>query len=160
MFIVVSALEDVPVIVPIVIALLLFFGALGYTMDRVNSANESIDLTLKLLELSDLFTQGTIITDDSFSSACQVAETSFPGFGYAVGIVDMDSSPSGNPKDTLRIICLSSPHCVSSNYCSGFPAGLERKTVIVKEFPVVYQDVGSNPPINELKKMVVMIWKA
>ncbi len=151
----VSALEDVPVIVPIVVALLLFFSSLNFALDRVSKANNQIDLTLKALELADVFTQGTIITQNGFNASCEVAKTSFPGFGFVVAIMDIDASiRARDPQQMYSSLKSKSPRCFTE------PAPGKKQTVIVKAVPVVSQEIEGGIPVNKLKKMVVMIWKA
>ena len=141
-----EAIEDIPVIIPVVLALVIFFGSLSWTVTRMGDVDAYVDVSVKLLEIADVFVQQGVITDAVFSSYCDVAKNSFPGYGFIVAVVSMNT----DIEDALK--------CSTTLCCSTGTIPV-RKRVLVRAFPVTYQmDVGGTP-FNEVYKMVVATWR-
>ncbi|HID09232.1 TPA: hypothetical protein EYP13_03305, partial [Candidatus Micrarchaeota archaeon] len=67
-----SALEDVPMVVPIALALILFFSSLSWAINTVNSVNRRVDMTLAMIRIADVFAQWGVLTDETWDTSCNV----------------------------------------------------------------------------------------
>ncbi len=153
------ALEDVSIIIPIAVAIILFFSALAWSISTIQSTNESVDLTLKVVDIADVFTSPGVITKSSFQQACDSAVTLAEGYGFMVYVTSpddpapADEACSWNP-DTQ-------PICKPSSLfdCSTYTNLGKRTTVVTRAFPIPYQENRDGLPYNDVNLLVVTIWK-
>jgi len=156
-----GVLEDVPMIVPIVLALLIFFGALSWATGVVNKTNERVDTILALIRVADAFTQWGVITDQTWDESCDAIRTKEQDVGFVACLVG-----PGNVKDVLEDLRTPggglNPYACPSLSCTspGVDRYLPRRTsyVLVRYFPVTYQvDMGGSVR-NDVNFLVVAVW--
>ncbi len=58
------SLIDMGAIIPIVMALLLFFGTLVYTINTIEEKNKKMELLFALFEVSNMLTEKGVVTDE------------------------------------------------------------------------------------------------
>ncbi len=147
------ALEDVSIVIPIAVSIILFFSALAWAISTIQNTNSSVDLTLKAVDLADVFASPGVITDKSFSSACSSAITLANGYGFLVYVTSPTHpatvSDVENRRRTPTLICPASP----------VPQIPKRTTVITRAFPIPYQETLAGLPYNDVNLLVVTVWK-
>ena len=144
-----ATLEDVPVIVPIVLALLIFFGSLSWAIQQTNAVNDSLDLFLGLMGIMEIFTQGNFLTNKDFTTYCNMARDQYPDYGFIVALVDVDT-----PVNRVIESKAGQPRCEHEAQSMK-----QARNVLVRAVPVVYQEMRSGIPYNVIKKLVVGVWK-
>jgi len=155
----IEALSDVPTIVPIVFALVLFFSSVVWAVNRVNSLNDDIRMSLDAIRVAETFTQTAYLTLQSFQDFCDIARTQFGSQPFVVAVLPVDTYRQisrGDPRaflpaayDRAEIRC---PRNVPD--LSGVLGRASK--VLVNAFPVLVQK-GAH---NELHVMVVGLWRA
>jgi len=145
------ALEDVSIIIPIAVAIILFFSALAWAISTIQSTNATVDLSLKIVDLADVFTSPGVLTSKSFDQSCSSALTLANGYGFVVYITSPD-----NPA-TLQDVVAGS---VSADVCPNPPPSVpEHASVLVRAFPIPYQTSKDGLPYNDVNLLVVAVWK-
>ncbi len=147
-----SALEDVPMIVPIAASLILFFGALAWAVNTVNSTNSAVDLDLSLLQVADSFAQQGIITPDNFKATCERVRGSQESVYFVVVLSDSGTAPPPAIRDLYNTIPRNSSKVCTNASVHPRPG----QHVIVRVFPVTYQEHGS--ACNRLWFLWVVVW--
>lgn len=157
----IEALSDVPTIVPIILALVLFFSSIVWAINRVNSLNDDIQMSLDLIRVAETFTQTAYITHQSFQDFCDVTKTQFGSQPFVVAVLPMETYKQisrGDPKSFLVEIYNRAQMKCPKNI-SNLSSALSRASkVLVSAFPVLVQDITL--PRNDLRVMVVGLWRA
>jgi len=141
------ALEDVSIVVPIAVAIILFFAALAWAISTVQKTNGSTDLTLKLIDIADVFTSPGVLTKSAFSQLCGSAMTIASGYGFCAYIT---SPTSPTP---LRSASGAALHCGA---CDSIP---KHVTVLSRAFPIPLQTQYNGLPYNDVNLLVVAVWQ-
>ncbi|MDN5358541.1 MAG: hypothetical protein PWP76_384 [Candidatus Diapherotrites archaeon] len=153
-----GVLEDVPMVVPIALALILFFVALSWATSTVNRTNTEVDLTLALIRVADAFAQWGVLTDSSWDTSCgtvQQKETSVYFYVYLVDPADLDASLASFASS---ISALSAPSNAEKTCVSpGARPPVRGEDVLIRFFPVTYQNSG-DVIHNDVKFLVVAVW--
>ena len=134
-----TPLADMTVVVPIAISLILFFAALAWATNTVESVNNRVNLSVKLVDLAEIFTAPGILTDKEFSNACTAAAGMGEGISYIVKL---------NCGGTVMGTCPNVP-----------PPIPPRATRLVYAFPVPYQISSAGLPENDVCYLEVTVWK-
>lgn len=149
------ALEDVSIVIPMAVAIILFFSALAWAISTIQETNASVDLTLKAVDLADLFTSPGVVTAGSFKDACDSAFTLASGYGFLVYVTSPDK-----PVTLEDVRNGSTPSLMCPN--SGSPINIPSHTsVITRAFPIPYQSSSGTGglPYNDVNLLVVTVWK-
>ncbi len=144
------ALEDVTIVIPIAVAIVLFFSALAWAISTIQDTNSSVDLTLKIVDLADLFTSPGVITQGSFKQACNSAFTTVTGLGFSVYVTSAD-----NPQPCADV--QGGWVCTSRSDGSACPP--QHVTSLTRAFPVPLQESRDGLPYNDVNLLVVTVWK-
>lgn len=151
------ALEDVSIVVPMAVAIILFFSALAWAISTIQDTNASVDLTLKAVDIADVFASPGVITKSSFDQACTSAETLASGYHFVAYLTNPDNPITledirGGTYPTLMCpnpaTTLFSPNQIPKN-----------RTVLVRAFPIPFQESGSALPYNDVNLLVVVVWQ-
>ncbi len=140
-------------VVPVAIALILFFGALSWATSHVNAVNQQVDLALALLRVADSFAQPGVVTESSFDQSCSAVKGSETSVNFAVCLVSPD-----NLANYLKGISSGSSggSCVKKCYTASIPRRLPG--MITNYFPVSYQVSSGSLPENDVYFLVVTVW--
>ena len=138
----IEALSDVPTIVPIVFALVLFFSSVVWAINRVNSLNDDIQMSLDAIRVAETFTQTAYLTLQSFQDFCDIARTQFGSQPFVVAVLPMDTYKQisrGDPRIFLAEVYNSAQmRCPRSVPDLSSVLGRAPK-VLVSAFPVLVQ---------------------
>lgn len=157
----VEALTDVSTIIPIVLALVLFFSSVVWAINRVNSLNDDIQMSLDAIRIAETFTQTSYLTRQSFLDFCDVAVTQFGSQPFVAAVLPMNEYrkvPRGDPKSFLTRVYDKAQMKCPRNLNVSTTLGKASK-VLVNAFPVLVQEQGGGTPRNELYVMVVGLWR-
>ena len=144
------ALMEMSTIVPVVLALLLFFGSVVSAINTVNEKNAKIDMVFSLVQIVDRLTEAGVITEERFHSVVEILRSSMP-VNFYVCVTDI--------RDTDYSRCSlegSKPEGIGS------AEEAERRAAgdyISATFPVTVQVDRDGVPFNEVKKILVMVWE-
>ena len=144
------ALEDVSIVVPMAVAIVLFFAALAWALNTIQGTNTSVDLTLKIVDLADVFTSPGVVTAESFDQSCKSATALMSGYGYLVYITSPDSPKS------IGDAFSGGPICSSVLSADQIP---KHATVVTRAFPIPFQTTRNGLPFNEVNLLVVSVWR-
>ncbi len=143
-------------IIPIVLALLIFFGSLVSAMNIVNQKNKRIDLVFSLIQIVDRVTEAGVITKNNFNEVQSVLKQTIP-VNYYICITTYDDDlytrcGNGNglvaaKQDDLKY---ESPQNVIKSISEEY---------VSAAFPVTYQVMRGKVPFNEVNRMLVIVWQ-
>lgn len=157
-----GVLEDVPMVIPIALALILFFSALSWATSTVNRTNSRIDTTLALIRVADAFSQWGVLTDSAWDKSCdslRQREKDVYFFAYLV--------EPNNLQDSVRSLSAGDPvnlnpsHVFNGKRCISDAFSLPKRgtPLLVRYFPVTYQrDTASGSVENVVRFLVVVVW--
>lgn len=146
-----GALEDVPMVVPITLALIVFFSSLTWAIDTVNSTNRRVDMTVATIRISDAFAQWGILTDKEWDLSCNIIKDKEKGIYFSVYLV--------SPEDLDSF--LKKGEAVDLKRCEAPSAETPSKhnKLYVRFFPITYQSKsGADIVDNNVCFLVVMVW--
>lgn len=145
-----GALEDVPMIIPIALALILFFSSLAWAINTVNSVNRRVDTTIATIRVADAFAQWGMLTGDSWDMSCNVIKDQEKAVYFSAHLVRPDELD-----DFLRSFDddLDVKRCESLHLQR--PRGSD---VYVRFFPVTYQEPDGGVVENKVYFLVVRTW--
>lgn len=158
-----SALEDVPMIVPIALALIIFFASLSWAINTVNSTNRRVDMTLAIIRVADAFAQWGVLTEDTWNQSCNAIkdkEKSIYFLAYLVEPDDLDDSlRSLRYNDKLAPNSVN-VHAYDNKRCNSVPLVVPKKVtdVYVRFFPITYQIQNNGVVENDVLFLVVVTW--
>ena len=149
-----TSLMDMSTIIPIVLALLLFFGSVVSAINTVSKKNRQIDLVFSLVNVVDTLTQTGVITKENFKRSVGILRSSLP-VNFYVCITDVNDDQYNNcilRADKTSTNVTKSPQDIIST--------LKTRSYLSFAFPVTYQVVDKNGiPFNEVKKVLVIVWQ-
>ena len=153
-----SALEDVPMIVPIALALILFFSSLSWAVNTVNSVNRRVDMTIAAIRVADVFAQWGVLTDDTWELSCNAIRDKEKAVYFSAHLVkpeNLDVFLRGlkgqNPAPN-------NPHVLKSCMSASLKAPNKFTDVYVRFFPITYQNVVNGMVDNGVFFLVVRTW--
>jgi hypothetical protein len=149
------AIEDVSIVIPIAVAIILFFSALAWAISTIQKTNADVDLTLKVVDIADIFTGPGVLTDRSFRQSCDSALTLAEGYGFVAYITD-PNNPIMIDQSNHRFSSYPGLVCPANPDLTRIPA---RGKLIIRAFPVPFQDSSGGLPRNDVKLLVVAVWK-
>lgn len=145
-------------IVPIALALILFFSSLSWAVNIVNSVNRRVDMTIAAIRVADVFAQWGVLADDTWELSCNAIKDKEKAVYFSAYLVkpeNLDASLKDlggrNPRTNNSNVLKS---CMSASFKS--PATLT--DVYVRFFPVTYQNVVNGMVNNEVFFLVVRTW--
>ncbi len=157
-----GVLEDVPMIVPIVLALFVFFGALGWATSAVNRTNSEVDMSLALIRVADAFAQWGVLTDDTWKTSCEAVTTKIQDVGFTVCLTSPEQV--GNVLNSIKNdiksgnqICGGMTYSCASAWSQSHPPR-RGAPLLVRYFPVVFQTSTDTSVRNDVNFMVVVVW--
>lgn len=138
---------EMSTIVPIVLALLIFFGSVVSALNTVASKNEKIDLVFSLVQIVDRITETGVVTQKNFNDSIASLKGSLPVHFYVciTRVGDEDYSSCGLKSDDST-----TPDQIFQKHS---------QDLISATFPITYQTTKDGVPFNEVNKVLVMVWK-
>jgi hypothetical protein len=154
-----SAIEDVPIIIPIAVALIMFFASFGWAIKTVNEANDRVDMTLSLIRVADAFSSQGVINKSLFNNICDSAKSSITDVGFLVFHATDLKKLNNLVKHHLKKGTMPCSYNTSKYPCCTNSKTLSSNRMLVRVFPVTYNSsVGSSVPENNVTYLVVVVW--
>ena len=150
--------DDLPSLIPLVFALIIFFGAFGVTFGVFNSRGADFDLKIEALRIStDLKSNSYFASYAEFQELCD--SISAKGIKFRGGLIELDQKldifapefytvHGSSPDDVNVFKCQNSDEELSR-------AGLAQQNPIVRDFPVALNENFVVKP----KGLVIIIWR-
>ncbi len=149
-----TSLMDMTTLVPIVLALLLFFGSVVSAINTVSEKNRKIDLVFSLVNVVDTLTQAGVITQDNFEDAVELLQNTLPN-GFYVCVTEVDDDQYND--------CIYSASKERGTGETRRPEevllSLKNRDYVSFSFPVTVQEDRGGVPFNDVKKMLVIVWE-
>lgn len=145
-----SALEDVPMVIPIALALILFFSSLTWAINTVNSVNRRVDTTVATIRVADAFAQWGVLTGDTWDLSCKVIRDQEKSVYFSAHLVKPDDL-----EDFLNSFSDRFDLKSCESVASRKPGG---SSVYVRFFPVTYQELRNGVVENKVYFLVVRTW--
>ncbi len=144
---------EMSTIVPIVLALLVFFGSVVSALNTVEKKNRQIDLVLSLIQIVDRTTEAGVLTKPRFHEAMNVVRQTLP-VNFYVCVTRYNDS-------TYNQCELWDAKTSEYNYPSPNSVVNKLRNVdyISVAFPVTYQIEMGGVPFNEINRMLVIVWE-
>ena len=140
-------------IIPIVLALLLFFGSVVSALNTVEKKNKQIDLVMSLVQVVDRITETGVLTKEQFDEATDVLKETLPA-NFFVCVTSYDDSTYRNC--TMK---KAKPDSWSTYTPQTLVTRLRNRDLISAAFPVTVQVNVNGVPFNEVKRMLVIVWE-
>ena len=148
-----TSLMDMGTIVPIVLALLLFFGSVVSAVNTVNKKNRKIDLVFSLVNVVDTLTQTGVVEENSLEQAVELLRNTLPASFY-VCITDVNDD--NYTQCTLKA---SKENGTGEKRDPDYVINHLNTDYLAFTFPVSYQVEKDGVPYNEVNKMLVIVWQ-
>lgn len=150
------AVMEMGTIIPIVLALLIFFGSLVSAMNTVNQKNRRIDLVFSLIQIVDRVTEAGVITKKNFNEVQSVLKETIP-VNYYICVTTYDDdqySRCGTGRGLVAAkqddLKYKSPQQIVGSLSGEY---------VSAAFPVTYQVTKDGVPFNEVNRMLVIVWQ-
>jgi hypothetical protein len=134
--------DDLPSLIPIVFALLLFFTVFSATLNNYETKNEEFNQKVKMISISrEIKGDSLILSLDQFKGKCNDVRSEKIPYNFAVGIylVGQSSSDAGVSGDALSNML----NCSSSAFDAGEPGF--NKTALL---PDLFQDCDAGSELS------------
>jgi len=141
------ALPEVMTIIPVVLALLIFFSSMVTALNKVTEKNKKTELTLTLVWIVDRLTESGVLSDERWDEIEELLkDNTTSNFFVCLSEVEGGSClrTMGKGVDATNI---------------GGVVGKIKGDYVTATFPVSYQINKGGVPFNDVKKITVIVWQ-
>ena len=149
-----TSLMDMTIIVPIILALLLFFGSVVSAINTVSEKNRKIDLVFSLVNVVDTLTQAGVITQKNFGESVALLQKTLSS-GFYVCITDVNDEEY----EDCELVASKEEGNIEERRPQEIINTLHNKDYVSFAFPVTVQEEKDGIPFNEVKKALVVVWE-